>query len=391
MMLRIWRNPYAQAGLVFSTVAALAALAYPGWLGNLVQTDHFMPHATCYLRDPAIMLLHVASDTLIGVSYMTISVALMYLVQSKGREMQFQRLFLAFGLFIVTCGLTHFMEVWTVWQPVYWLAGYIKALCAAASVATAVALILSLSRIKAFISSARVSEERRSRLQEANQEMEAFVYSISHDLRSPLRAINGLTAVLEEDYGERLDAEAREHLKRIHASAIRMDDLIHDLLEYSQVSRKEFPLEQVSLATAIEEAKEVLAGEIQERGATIETPRELPSVRGNRTLLFQTFVNLLSNAIKYVAPGVKPVVQVTVASVGDKIRVTVADNGIGIEPRDTHKVFRIFERLHSASAYPGTGVGLAIVQKAILRMDGTIAMESTPGRGTSFVVELPAA
>jgi signal transduction histidine kinase len=369
----------------------LAVVAASGLLTGLFRTDNFMPHATCYLRDPQVIGLHVTSDLLIGASYLAISIALIYVAYRGSKDIPFHWMFVAFGLFIVTCGMTHLMEVLTVWKPLYWLAGGIKAICAAASVGSAIGMIRHVPKIFALVAAVKVSEERRAKLEEANLELESFVYSVSHDLRSPLRAINGMTSALEEDFGDQLNGNGKDYFERIRGAATRMDGLIQDLLEYSRISRKEFPLEPVPLTAVIHEVEQLLVEEVRQRGAVVEVEvsQELPAVWGNKTLLVEVFANLLSNAIKFVAPGVKPLVRISATHTGGKARVAVTDNGIGIEAADQHKIFRIFERLQSAQAYPGTGIGLAIVQKAIARMSGSIALESAPGIGTSFFVELP--
>lgn len=389
MINSIWRKPSVQAGFGIVTLVALAVLALSGPLAGLFRTDNFMPHATCYLRDPRVIGLHVTSDLLIGASYLSISIALIYVAYRGSKEIPFHWMFIAFGLFIITCGLTHLMEVLTVWKPLYWLAGGIKAICAAASVGSAIGMIQHVPKIFALVAAVKISEERRTKLEAANQELETFVYSVSHDLRSPLRAINGMTTVLEEEFGDRLPPDGKGYFDRIRGAAIRMDKLIQDLLEYSQISRKEFPAEWVPLAAAIREAEQLLEEDVRQRGAVVEVSPEMPAVWGNKTLLVEVFANLLSNAIKFVTPGASPLVRISATQTGNKARISVTDNGIGIEAADQQKIFRIFERLHPAGAYPGTGIGLAIVQKAVARMSGSIALESAPGTGSSFFVDLP--
>src|SRR5215472_8844191 len=138
-------------GVVLAAGLAAVVLVSPGALRGLLRADQFMPHATCYLRNPGIIALHVTSDLLIGLAYVAISSTLGWLVYRSSQDIPFQWMFLAFGLFIITCGFTHFMEVWTVWHAVYWLAGWVKVVCALASVATAIALFRLVPRIFAFI------------------------------------------------------------------------------------------------------------------------------------------------------------------------------------------------------------------------------------------------
>jgi signal transduction histidine kinase len=215
--------------MILGAVAA-AGLLFPEFVSGLLRADQFMPHATCYLRNPKIIALHVTSDLLIGFSYVIISVTLGYLVYKASKDIPFHWMFLAFGLFIITCGFTHFMEVWTVWQAVYWLAGYVKLLCAVASVATAIALVPLVPKVFALISAVKLSEERRVKLESANAELEAFAYSVSHDLRAPLRGVQGMAQALTEDFPQ-LDPKARGYVERMVGASRRMDLLINDLLE----------------------------------------------------------------------------------------------------------------------------------------------------------------
>jgi signal transduction histidine kinase len=388
---KLRHHPFWRFGLLILGCAGAVALLFPGVVKRVLRSDQFMPHATCYLRNPEIILLHVSSDLMIGLSYVAISTTLAYLVYRASEDIPFHWMFLAFGLFILTCGLTHFMEVWTVWQAQYWLAGYVKVVCAAASVTTAIALYRLVPQVFALINTVKVSEQRREQLVVANAELEAFAYSVSHDLRAPLRAVQGLAVALSEDHGTSIPAEGREYLDRILSASQRMDLLIRDLLDYSRVSRADFELAPVDLDVVMVEARNSIGAEGCEPRPQFDIPTGLPTVKGNRTLLLQVLTNLLSNAAKFVAPGVRPRVQVMVREKGEAVRITVRDNGIGIAPAHRDKIFRVFERLHGVSEYPGTGIGLAIVQKAMMRMKGQVGFESAVGEGSCFWIELPKA
>ena len=165
--------------------------------------------------------------------------------------------------------------------------------------------------------------------------------------------------------------------------------MIRDLLEYSRVSRSEFELKLVDLNVVVAEAQAMIQADSQKSGADVRVETPLSSVVANPTLLTQVMANLLGNAIKFVAPGVRPAVRVATEDKGNNLRVLVKDNGIGIPPEYQNRIFNIFERLHSQSKYPGTGIGLAIVQKAVARMKGELGMESVPGQGSCFWIELP--
>src|SRR5581483_3800105 len=233
--------------------------------------------------------------------------------------------------------------------------------------------------------------QRTSELREANEEMEAFTYSVSHDLRAPLRAMSGLSQALLEDYGDRLDEIGKEYAEHIRASAEHMDRLILDLLAYSRLSRERIVLSPVPLDAAVDDALGQIADDAWRSGAHITIAKPLPVGLAHRTTLVQMIVNLLSNAIKFVAADVKPRVHVRGESDENRVRLCVEDNGIGVAPEYQERIFRVFERLHGIEAYPGTGIGLSIVRKGAERMRGRAWVESADGSGSRFWIELPRA
>ena len=230
---------------------------------------------------------------------------------------------------------------------------------------------------------------RTAALAEANAALEAFGYSVSHDLRAPLRAMQSLASVRVEDYADRLDGHGREFARRIAASAAGMDRQILDLLEYSRLSRADVHPTRVDLNDVVSEASAQLEAELRTQRADVKIEGPLPPVLGHRPTLVQILTNLLSNAAKFVGPGVTPQVRVRAENRGGRVRLWVEDNGIGIDPQHREKIFRVFERLHGPEAYPGTGIGLAIVRKGAERMGGSAGVESEAGRGSRFWVELP--
>ena len=230
--------------------------------------------------------------------------------------------------------------------------------------------------------------ERTAELEERNDELEAFGYSISHDLRAPLRAMQGFSQALLEDCGDRLDAMGREYAERIVAGAKRMDELIRDLLAYSRVSRAELKLVRVPLTPVAHSALAELSGALRARNANVHVDEPLPAVMGHPATLSQVLTNLLGNGLKFVPPERTPKLRVHAERHNGLVRVWVEDNGIGIAPEHQARIFRVFERLHSNDDYPGTGIGLAIVRKAVERMGGQVGVESSLGQGSRFWVEL---
>lgn len=233
--------------------------------------------------------------------------------------------------------------------------------------------------------------ERTARLRETVADLEAFSYSISHDMRSPLRAIHGYADILMQEC--QLEAQHSGYLNRIGAAAQRMDRLIEDVLAFSRVARADLQLVPVDLSTLIGPIVDSNPA-LQPPQAALSIDRELPLVLGNHAILTQCLSNLLNNAVKFVAPGTMPQIrlwaQTSAAPNGQtRVRINITDNGIGIDPLMQEKVFAIFERL--STDYEGTGIGLAIVKKAVERMGGSVGIESRPGAGSTFWLELLAA
>jgi signal transduction histidine kinase len=230
--------------------------------------------------------------------------------------------------------------------------------------------------------------QRTAELEERTGQLESFSYSVSHDLRAPLRAVSGFAQILARRHRGSLDEEGRHFLDNIVDASGHMGRLIDDLLSYSRLGRQALVLKPVSLAVVLAEVARSLELRAADSGATLCIADDLPVVCGDRTLLSQIFTNLLDNALTYRKPDVPVKVGVTWTSVGDKVIVTVADNGIGIAPEHFDSIFNVFQRLHTQDAYPGTGIGLAVVKKAVEVQGGKIGVESMPGVGSTFRVEL---
>jgi signal transduction histidine kinase len=232
-----------------------------------------------------------------------------------------------------------------------------------------------------------VIEKLNEELREANQQLEAFTYSVSHDLRGPLRSLRGFAELLLEDHGFQLDEGGRGYLERIKIAATRMDRLIRDLLEYSRIMREQLTLQPVSVAEIV---KDVVSMNTLPNSARLKLSvgDNLLPVVAQPTLLSQCLANLLSNAIKFVPEGTDPSVNVSTERREDRVRIWVEDNGIGIDPAYHHKVFGLFERVGDVGQHEGTGIGLAIVARAVERMGGRCGVESALGRGSRFWIEL---
>ncbi len=224
-------------------------------------------------------------------------------------------------------------------------------------------------------------------LEHSNQELEAFSYTVSHDLRAPLRHIDGYARMLQEDAADKLDGETRRYLDEISEAARRMGTLIDDLLAFSRLGRKPLQRIQIDMRALVKEAL-VGNGEVAEGTVHIG---ELPMAQADPTLLRQVWTNLLSNAIKYSSPrGTAARIDISGEQEATLVRYRIRDNGVGFDMNYADKLFGVFQRLHAEEEFEGTGVGLAIVKRIIARHGGTIIAQAEPGTGATFIFTLPA-
>jgi len=251
-------------------------------------------------------------------------------------------------------------------------------------------IAFALQRQKSGQALERLVDERTASLREAIAQMEEFSYSVSHDLRAPVRAMQGYARAVLEDHGAQLDDSGRDYLERIVRSGARMDRLIQDILIYSRLSRREIQLQPVSLSKLL---REILLQypQMQAPQAEIELVEPLHDVLAHEPSLSQAVSNLLSNAVKFVLPGQTARVRLAAERRGEWVRFWVEDNGIGIRPEYQHRLFGMFERIHPERKYEGTGIGLAIVRKAVERMGGRVGVVSDGTTGSRFWLELPGA
>jgi signal transduction histidine kinase len=256
--------------------------------------------------------------------------------------------------------------------------------------------LVRLGRVEAELRNLNESLERRvlertRQLRQAVTELEGFAYTIAHDLRAPLRAMAGLGQLVAAEWGPRLDQDGRNDLARIVEAARRMDDQIQGLLQLIHLSSVSFPLEVLDVQEIVRQVvanrrRSILAAE-----ATVEVDGALPAVRGNAGLLRLALEQLTANALEFARPGVPPRVRIHAESMEGKVRLFVEDNGIGIAREYHDLIFGVFHRLNRMEDHPGVGVGLALVRKAVERMGGLVGVDSEPGAGSSFWIELESA
>jgi len=373
----------------------------------------FMPHGCCYLWDPGLIWLHVISDALITLSYYSIPLMLVYFVQHR-KDLAFDWIFVCFAIFILACGTTHLMEIFNVWSPHYWLSGVIKAITAIASVTTTVLLIRLLPQALTLTGPEQLRksnealqreiaektetalkvetlnkelQKQTEKLEAANKELEAFGYSVSHDLRAPLRHIDGYVDLLRQE-ALPLDEASQRYMKVISDSARQMGMLIDNLLTFSRMGRSSMQPVWVNTTALIAEVREDLAQDTANRD--IEWKIEsLPRVFADKTLFKQVWMNLLGNAIKYSLYRKKAEITIGCRENEKEFEFFVKDNGAGFDMQYVDKLFGIFQRLHFKEEFEGTGIGLANVRRIIARHGGRTWAHGEVDKGATFYFTLP--
>lgn len=231
-------------------------------------------------------------------------------------------------------------------------------------------------------------EQRTIQLKQANQDLENFAYSVSHDLRAPTRALTGYSSILIQDYQDTIGPDGMTMLHNIHDSGLHMNQLIDDLLRYARLGQKSVAPKEIDLRSVLDEMQLELAQTIQESNVLLKIEDNVAdiTVLGEPTLLHQVFINLLDNAIKYQHPGNRPMVHISASQANGRTEIRVCDNGIGIPPEQYDRVFNIFQRLHKDDNFPGTGIGLALVKRAVELLNGKISIQPAEAGGACFVI-----
>ena len=388
------------------TIAVVLGLAF---VPAIRGTGNFLPHTFCYLREPSLVWTHAVTDALIGLSYVAISAMLVLLVQRARRDIPFSWVFLAFGLFIVACGATHFMEVVVLWKAVYWLSASMKIVTAVASVATALVLPPLIPKTIALVREAKKSEARRIELQaqvealererlarveaeEASRAKDAFLATLSHELRTPMTAILGWTSMIGD--GTLDEKSVSTGIAAIEQSARAQAQLIDDLLDVSRIVAGKLALEprRTDLADVVRSSVETIALAAERKGVHLEVtlPPVPVTMTADAARLHQVVTNLLSNAVKFTpADGT---VRIDLARDEDDALLTVSDTGIGIGAEFLPFVFDRFTQADASftRGYSGLGLGLAIARHLVELHGGTISAASEgQNLGSTFTVRLP--
>jgi signal transduction histidine kinase len=375
----------------------------PQWLQELVEKSaSFMPHGHCYLWLPALLWLHVVSDLLIGAAYLGISLILLVLVRRM--RLPFSPVFVAFGLFIALCGGTHFMEVWTVWHPDYLAEGVLKAATAAASVATAVGLYFVRPQVEEVVHAARLSEERRLRLETTNAELAAlfarvseldeaksrFFANVSHELRTPLALILGPAEHLLED--DNLHEAQRQQLRSMVANGRLLLKQVNDLLDLARVEAGRLDVAYAALDAAPWFRRIAsgfaMAAEQRQLDFEVQAPAQAV-VEIDAEKLERVLINLLGNAFKFTPAGGQ--VRATLAVDDEQLRLAVEDSGPGVAAAQRELIFERFRQAEDSDSRSrgGSGLGLAIVRDFVALHQGAVAVGDSALGGARFEVTLP--
>lgn len=386
-------------------VFVAALLLWPSMVNQLVSSNGFEPHGGCYLWEPGLLWLHGSSDFMIGAAYVVISATLAYFVHRVRRDIPFQWIILAFGAFIVACGATHFMEVWTLWTATYWLSGGLKVVTAVASVATAIALPPLVPKTIKLIAVAKLSEERQSRLEIANQELATlneklkevdqlktqFFANVSHELRTPLTLILGPTQNLLRT-AQGLSEDQRRDLEVVERNARILLRHVNDLLDVARLeaSKMEANYSEVDLTQLVRLTASYFESLVEEKHLSfiVETPPTLPA-EIDAEKLQRVFLNLLSNAFKFTPAG--GTIRYSLQTAQEQAIITVADSGPGIRPELREVIFERFRQGDGGATrhHSGTGLGLAIAKEFVELNNGTIGVSSATEGGASFRLEIP--
>jgi hypothetical protein len=248
---------------------------------------------------------------------------------------------------------------------------------------------VAMENVRVYTELEQRVQQRTAELEAANGDLESFSYSVSHDLRAPVRAIAGFTGLLREDHQDSLDKEAKRKLGVIENEAIRLGSLIDELLEFSRLGRRALERVELDMEKLAQQAFQRQLQEQSRANVELRLGSVLPPAIGDRTLIEQVWANLLSNAVKFSSKKERPVVEIAASSAGGEHIYSVRDNGAGFDPNYQSKLFAVFQRLHHDHEFPGTGVGLALVDRILKRHGGRIWADGNPGEGATFYFALP--
>lgn len=379
------------------------------FIHQLLTTKQFVPHGNCYLWNSGLVWFHAISDSLITVAYYSIPLLLLYFVRQR-QDLPFPYMFRLFSAFIIACGTTHLMEVWTIWHPTYWLSGVTKLLTAIISLYTVSELIPVIPQAMALPSPAQLAAINH-RLQHQIEEHERlaqlkddFLSTVSHELRTPLTNIRMVSQMLDISLQQQgLESESNERVTRyltiLRDQCDRELELINDLLDFQRLSADTYDVEPqlIELQTWLTQMGETFLERAasQQRQLQIHINSPLPPLHSDAVALERIISELLNNACKYTPAGEKIWIQSQLIASAETetqpwVEIQVCNTGIEIQSDQLQQVFEPFYRVPQSDRWKqgGTGLGLALVHKLVTRLGGKVWAESGLGQ-TRFVVMLP--
>lgn len=363
------------------------------FFSGLFSTDPWPPRWKCGYWSDFHGWLYIVSELMVWTAYFLIPLIILNYVAKKQTGIKFKKVYFLFASFILLCGSTHFIDALMFWIPMYRFNALVRLVTGIVSLMTVYHLIKILPdafkqrtnlELEQEIARREIAEKK---LAEANKNLEAFAYVASHDLQEPLRKIKTFSSMLFERNEAFFDDKSKEQAQKIQNATHRMHTMIQDVLTLSTINEN-MELTPTEPANAVQNALDDLELVVQEKNAIIDL-QPLPTVMGNEPYLTQLFLNLISNALKFTTT--QPVIHISGQRLNDKVHIQVKDNGIGMEEANLERIFLAFQRLKSKREYEGSGIGLAISKKVVDAHHGHISVQSSPGNGTTFTIELPAA
>ncbi|GAA0854654.1 sensor histidine kinase [Aliiglaciecola litoralis] len=367
---------------------------------DILFSDEFMPHGMCYLWQPDLLWLHVVSDALIFLAYTSIPITLVYILRIR-KDLIFSKVMALFGAFVLLCGFTHAISIWTVWNGAYWFSGSVKGVTALVSVATAIMLWKLVPTLKELptVEKLRIEVERRKlaeakltaesqRLLDSNDELQAFANASSHDLKSPLRGIRQLAGWIKEDLENEkvvLSEETKSHFDLMNSRIIRMETLLEDLLEYSKIGMHQNEITLIDCSNLCSELFDMLNSD---KGIQLHLQPGLPAFKTMAAPFAQVLRNLLDNAIKHHHDS-NGNIWVKYNELEDYYEFTIQDDGPGVNPNDFSKITQLFSTLKPKDEVEGSGMGLAIIDKIITNFTGTLNFAANSDSGLSVIFTWP--
>ena len=366
---------------------------------KLFNTD-FMPHGHCYFWRADVLWSNVIGDSMIVIAYYILPLLLYYFARRRTDIKKLTPVLVLFALFIFFCGTTHVLSIISVWIPFYRLDGLVKLLTGVISLYTAYSLA-KLIPIALSIPSMEQTHQVNEQLKEANEQLKVktqdllaqneflnkLAYATYHDLREPVRGMSMNSQLLLHRFAGTIDSEGKAMLQDIASESKRMYHSVDSILQFTFLQSEQFISAEISLERILEIVQKNIKPMIDESAASIHF-QDLPVIISNERLLVILFENILSNSILFRSDSA-PIIKIDCKEEDNTHIITIADNGVGFDPKYKEKIFEMFQRLGNSKSYRGAGLGLALCKRIVMTLKGTITADSTEGVGTVITIVLP--